>query len=118
MADAQGEGDDRMTIHGANYAVNKVCHRVVHDPDFRQALLEDPEPALRAARPALSDEQVRALLRGDVGSLSRAGANNFMLHNLARFGVLGLDLSEYANRIREEYHADREEWRAQGLLPY
>ncbi len=107
-----------MTVYGANYAVNKVCYRVVHEPAFRQALLDDPEPALRAARPALSEDQVQALLRGDVGLLSRQGANSFMLHNLARFGVLGLDLPEYANRIRREYQADRDQWRTSGVLPY
>ena len=107
-----------MTSHGENYAVNKVCYRVVHDPEFRKGLVDDPEPTLRAASPALTDEQVGAFLRGDVGYLSRRGANNFMLHNLGRFGVLGLDLPEYAHRIRAEYAAEREAWRASGVLPY
>ena len=31
------------------YAVNSFCRRVVHDPDLRRALAEDPEAALRAA---------------------------------------------------------------------
>lgn len=89
------------------YAVNKVCYRVVHDPDFRQALLDDPEPALRAATPPLSDDELTALLNGDVGRLSKMGANHFLLHQLGRFQVLGLDLPEYAARIRAAYPTER-----------
>ena len=99
------------------YAVNKVCYRVVHEPAFRQALGEDPEAALRAADPALSEDELRALLAGDVGTLSRTGASDFMLHNLGRFGVLGLDLTIFADRIRSAYRVERERWRAEGWVP-
>jgi hypothetical protein len=88
-----------MTI----YAVNKVCRRLVHEPELRAALAASPESAeaaLRAARPPLSDEEVRALLAGDVGTLSRAGCNHFLLHQLGRFELFGLDLEEEAARIR------------------
>lgn len=85
------------------YAVNKICYRVVHDPVLRAALSETPERALRAATPALSEEELQALLAGDVGRLSRMGANNFLLHQLGRLRVLGLDLPSYANRIRAAY---------------
>jgi hypothetical protein len=85
------------------YAVNKVCRRVVHEPELRQALGENPEQALRTARPPLSEEEVQALLAGDVGRLSKMGANHFLLHQLGRFRLLGLDLPEYAERIRAAY---------------
>ena len=87
------------------YAVNKLCRRVVHEPELRKALSEAPEEALRAARPALSEEEVQALLGGDVGRLSTMGANNFLLHQLGRFHVFGLDLPGYAARIRAAYKA-------------
>lgn len=87
------------------YAVNSFCRRVVHDPALREALARDPEPALRSARPALSEEEVQALLGGDVGRLSKLGANHFLLHQLGRWQVLGLDLPSYAERIRAA-HAD------------
>lgn len=87
------------------YAVNKVCRRVVHEPELRQALADAPEQALRAARPPLSEEEVEALLAGDVGRLSKMGANHFLLHQLGRFKLLGLDLPEYAERIRAAYRA-------------
>lgn len=85
------------------YAVDKLCRRLVHDPALREALASDPEPALRAARPPLSDDQIDALLAGDVGRLSHAGANHFLLHQLGRFGLFGLDLPTYGQRIREAY---------------
>jgi hypothetical protein len=31
------------------------------------------------------------------------GANHFLLHQLGRFRLLGLDLPEYAERIRAAY---------------
>jgi hypothetical protein len=94
------------------YAVNKVCRRVVHEPDFREALRSDPERALRAAKPPLSDEEVALLLAGDVGRLARMGANHFLLHQLGRWEVLGLTLPEYARRIRAEYAPERARWLA------
>jgi hypothetical protein len=89
------------------YAVNKLCRRIVHEPELRAALRADPEPALAGADPALSDDEIRALLDGDVGTLSRQGANSFLLHQLGRWGLFGLDLPRYAERIRTAYAAER-----------
>ncbi|MDX6525662.1 MAG: hypothetical protein QOI43_1173 [Gaiellales bacterium] len=85
------------------YAVDKLCHRIVHEPALRDELARDPETALRAVRPPLSDDEVAALLAGDVGALSRMGANDFLLHQLGRFELFGLDLPRYADRIRRAY---------------
>jgi Aromatic-ring-opening dioxygenase LigAB, LigA subunit len=82
------------------YAVNKLCRRVVHEPALRDALAVDPEPVLRAADPPLSSEEIRALCAGDVGALSKAGCNHFLLHQLGRWQLFGLDLPTYAERIR------------------
>jgi hypothetical protein len=89
------------------YAVNKLCRRVVHEPALRAALADDPERALRAAQPPLSEEELRALLAGDVGTLSKMGCNHFLLHQLGRWHVLGLDLPLYAERIRAAHRAER-----------
>ena len=86
-----------------SYAVDKLCRRVVHEPELRRALAEHPEQALRAARPALSEEEVRALLAGDVGRLAHMGANQFLLHQLGRWEVLGLDLPTHGARIRAAF---------------
>jgi hypothetical protein len=85
------------------YAVNKICYRVVHEPELRRALTDMPEQALRAATPPLSEEELQALLAGDVGLLSKLGASHFLLHQLGRFRLLGLDLPTYAERIRAAY---------------
>jgi hypothetical protein len=42
-----------------------------------------------------------------VGTLSRLGANHFLLHQLGRWKVLGLDLPSYAQRIRDEHRDER-----------
>jgi Aromatic-ring-opening dioxygenase LigAB, LigA subunit len=85
------------------YAVNKLCYRVVREPALRQALTESPEEALRSATPPLSEDELQALLAADVGYLSKQGANHFLLHQLGRFKLLGLDLPTYADRIRAAY---------------
>jgi hypothetical protein len=89
------------------YAVNKVCRRVVREPDFVEQLRDEPDAALRAATPPLSDEERELLLAGDVGRLGRMGANFFLLHQLARFELFGLTLPSYSSRIREEYKVER-----------
>jgi hypothetical protein len=85
------------------YAVNKLCQRVVHEPELRQALRDDPGRALRAVQPELSGEEIQALVAGDVGTLSHMGANHFLLHQLGRWELLGLDLPSYGERIRAAY---------------
>jgi Aromatic-ring-opening dioxygenase LigAB, LigA subunit len=90
------------------YAVDKLCRRLVRDEGLRRQLQADPEPALRAASPPLTEEEIRLLLAGDVGRLGRMGASFFLLHQLGRFEVLGLTLGSYAQRIRAEYSAERE----------
>lgn len=87
------------------YAVNKLCYRVVREPDLRDTLRTSPADALRSAEPALSAEELEAMLAGDVGRLSMMGCNNFLLHQLGRFGLLGLDLPTYADRIRAAYRS-------------
>jgi Aromatic-ring-opening dioxygenase LigAB, LigA subunit len=89
------------------YAVNKLCREIVHDPVLRQSLERSPEATLREAQPQLSEDEIRLLLAGDVGRLSRLGANSFLLHQLGRFGLLGLDLPTHGDRMRAEYAAER-----------
>lgn len=99
------------------YAVNKLCRRVVHEPGLREALQRDPEVALRAARPPLSEAEIAALMAGDVGTLSKLGANHFLLHQLGRWGMFGLDLPSYGERIRAAHRDERAEWARSGTNP-
>lgn len=87
----------------STYAVEKMCRRVVHDPELRAALNDDPEPALRAAQPPLSDQEITSVIKGDFGRLSEIGVNHFLLHQLGRWRLRGLDLPTDAERIREAY---------------
>lgn len=84
------------------YAVNKLCRRVVHEPELRERLRSDPEPALREARPALSEEELHCLLAGDVGRLAGLGASHFLLHQLGRFELFGLTRAGYRRPARPE----------------
>jgi hypothetical protein len=85
------------------YAVNKLCRRVVQEPELRRSLAEQPEATLRALAPPLSEEEIAMLLAGDVGALAKHGTNHFLLHQLARWGLLGLDLPTHGARIRAAF---------------
>ncbi len=80
------------------YGVNKVCYRVQKDPAFRERLRADPASAL--ADFPLTDVERKALLEGDVATLHRLGAHDFLLGMLPRFELLGLTRNVYIERIR------------------
>jgi hypothetical protein len=94
------------------YAVNKLCRRLVHEPELRARLQSDPESTLRAVQPPLSEEEIKLVMAGDVGRLGRMGANFFLLHMLGRFGLFGLDLQEHGRRVRREYAQERAGWQS------
>lgn len=97
------------------FAVDKVCRRVVIDPDFVAALRADPDATLLAVTPPLRDRERELLLAGDVGALGRMGANFFLLHQLGRMELFGLTLPLYAERIRAEYAVERAGWARESL---
>jgi hypothetical protein len=78
--------------------VNLVGRRVVHDPEFRHRLLTEPATAL--AGHDLTTEERDALLAGDIGWLYQHGAHEYLLMNLARFGIAGLDPATFSARMR------------------
>ncbi len=80
------------------YWVNKICHRIFHDDDFRQAIDADPEATL--ADFPLTDEERRLLLAGEVGRLYELGANSFLLGHLTRKNTLGVTVDLYSDRMR------------------
>lgn len=79
------------------YAIDEICYRLVHEPDFRAAAKADVAAAIRDAD--LSDDERNALLAGDVATLYRMGAHPFLLGHLVRHGIGGLDAATYAERI-------------------
>lgn len=80
------------------YAVNRMCHQLMHDKNHRYAMQNFPEQTV--ANLDLTDEEREAVLAGDVGKLYLLGANAFLLGYLTRFEVLGLSLPVYNERMR------------------
>ena len=83
-----------MSIFNVNY----LCREVLRDHAFRAAMKADPKAAL--APLDLTDEERRALIAGDVGTLYRLGVNGFLMGYLARFEVCGLNMQNYNERMR------------------
>jgi hypothetical protein len=80
------------------FAVNYLCREVLRDHAFRAAMKADPVKAL--APLDLTDEERRALVAGDVGTLYRMGVNGFLMGYLARYEVCGLNVEIYNQRMR------------------
>ena len=80
------------------FAVNYLCRALLRDHAFRAAMKADPAKAL--APLDLTDDERRALIAGDVGTLYRMGVNGFLMGYLARFEVCGLTMEIYNERMR------------------
>ena len=78
-------------------AVNRLCREVLRDHAFRAAMQSEPEQAM--TRFDLTAEEKRALLTGDVVTLHHMGVNDFMMGYLARFGIGGLNVPLFSERI-------------------
>lgn len=98
------------------YAVDKALRRLVLDAGFRERVRTDPEATLAATEPPPDADERAAIAAGDVGALSRGGATSFLLWQLARFELFGLDNDIYAERIRSEYAEERARMKEEGLL--
>jgi hypothetical protein len=77
--------------------LDRLCRETLRDHAFRKAMQTDPETAI--ARYRLTPEERRALLAGDVVALHRMGVNDFLMGYLARFGICGLNIQVYSERI-------------------
>jgi hypothetical protein len=80
------------------YAINRMCHQLMHDKNWRHAMQVDPHRAI--ATLDLTDKERRLVLEGEVGELYMLGANAFLLGYLTRFNILGLTLPVYNQRMR------------------
>jgi len=79
------------------YMINKVCHLVGHDDDFRVALDADPEKALAAFD--LTDDERRHLIAGEVDKLFELGAHPYLLGHLTRHETLGITVEAFSARM-------------------
>jgi hypothetical protein len=82
----------------STYAVNKLCRDALHDVAFREALKRDPAAAL--APLALTDNERKALLTGDVAWLYQRGAHPYLLAYLLRWQLFGLTAPVFSERMR------------------
>lgn len=80
------------------YEVNYLCYRVLRHDSLRDAMRSEPQAVLDGLE--LTDDERAALLAGDVATLYRLGAHEYLLYNLSRAGVLGLTPALFSDRIR------------------
>ena len=81
------------------YEIDLFNHNLSVDPDFRAGILAGEEQAWRQV--ALTEAERSALRGADVAWLYAHGANDFLLHNLFRFGVGGVTIEAYVRGIRQ-----------------
>ena len=82
------------------FSVDLLCRDITRDKALRKRFQEDPERALSDYPHPLSTQERTALLTGDVGTLYRMGVNAFLMGNLARHQIFGLDANSYGERMR------------------
>jgi hypothetical protein len=80
------------------YQVNKLCHRMLRDLEFRAAMKNDTAAAIAAYD--VTDDEKRALIAGDVAHLFQKGVHPFLLSFMTRYEISGLTTEVYSERIR------------------
>ena len=80
-------------------SIHKFCHDVLHDMQFRELALSNPEESV--SRFDFTIEERAWLLKGDVARLHQLGASGFLLLILSRFQIFGLSLDVYNPRMRK-----------------
>jgi hypothetical protein len=86
------------------YEIDLFNHNLSVDPEFRAGILAGDENAWRSI-PLTADER-SALESVDIAWLYSRGANDFLLHNLFRFGVGGVRIEDYVRGIKQHLTAD------------
>ena len=81
-------------------SVNHLCRDITRDAKLRQALVRDPEGTLATYPRKLTEAERTALLSGDVGTLYQMGVNAYWMGYLARYGLFGLTIESYSERVR------------------
>jgi hypothetical protein len=80
------------------YGVAKFCRSCLLDIELRELVQSDPGAALQ--RFDITDQERAYLLAGEVGQLYEAGCVEFLLSYLPRWGLFGLDVTRYSDRMR------------------
>jgi hypothetical protein len=82
------------------FSIDLLCRDITRDKALRKRFQDNPETALSDYPHPLSEQERTALLAGDVGTLYRMGVNAFLMGNLARHQIFGLDATSYGERMR------------------
>jgi Aromatic-ring-opening dioxygenase LigAB, LigA subunit len=82
-----------------SYEIDLFNHKLSVEPEFRAGILAGDEQAWQSV-PLTPDER-SALESVDVAWLYARGANDFLLHNLFRFGVGGVTIEDYVRGIKQ-----------------
>ena len=80
------------------YEIDLFNHNLSVDPEFRAGILADDDRAWSSI--TLTPDERTALETVDVAWLYAHGANDFLLHNLVRFGVGGVTIEHYVRGIK------------------
>ena len=82
------------------YAINKLFYMVENDASFRERMKANPEEAISEF--SLTQEETEALTSGDVEKLFNIGVHPFLLNNIGRHELYGVNTQNYLPRIRGE----------------
>jgi hypothetical protein len=86
------------------YEIDLFNHNLSVDPQFRAGILAGDEQAWESV--PLTPGERAALETADIAWLYAHGANDFLLHNIFRFGVGGVTIQDYVRGIKSHL-ADR-----------
>jgi len=81
------------------YEIDLFNHNLSVDPEFRAGILAGDEKAWQSV--PLTPQERSALESPDIAWLYAHGANDFLLHNLFRFGVGGIKIEDYVRGIKQ-----------------
>jgi hypothetical protein len=83
----------------SKYEIDLFNHNLSVDPEFRKGILANDETAWQSI--PLTSQERSALESVDIAWLYAQGANDFLLHNLFRFGVGGVTIDDYVRGIKQ-----------------
>jgi hypothetical protein len=84
----------------SSYDADRFLHDLAADGELRELARRMPDQAL--ARYELTETERDLFRRGEVGLLYRSGVNDFLLHNVQRFGLFDVDMGAFSSRMRAE----------------
>lgn len=81
-------------------SINHLCRDITRNPALREAFLRTPEAELVKYPRKFTATERAAVLAGDVGTLYQMGVNAYLMGYLARYGLFGLTVEIYSDRVR------------------